>query len=76
MRLSRVQDTGSSPIFIPNGFDIYFNEFNNNFKNDRDVLRRLIDDYGSLGYKLERETVIPPFLIELMGRKSKAPVIV
>lgn len=45
-------------IFIPNGFDIYFNEFNNNFKNDRDVLRRLIDDYGSLGYKLERETSI------------------
>lgn len=31
---------------------------------------------GSLMFEIERSMVIPPFLIELMGRKSKALVIV
>ncbi|EPJ3657838.1 hypothetical protein NXT47_000855 [Acinetobacter baumannii] len=44
-------------IFIPSGFEIYFDEFNKNFQKDRGFLRRMIEDYSSLNYKLERETL-------------------
>lgn len=57
-------------IFIPSGFDVYFNEFNNNFKKDRGVLRGLIDNYGSLNYKLESETSIYNNIQKAIARES------